>query len=281
MQYWIVCEKVRKIPTSNIYCVWYPSGGFGHFINAILSVYGEGFTRPKKIPTFSKDGNSHALDLVAPAYFKDPETYSFEFRPTSNYSVIIDNGINNESTRFLNFFADAKVIKLCYSDLSWPVVAKTMFTKAMQQSVESELTVDPDAWNHIAPWSQREKYFLFLRDHALRHAWKPDAVSTAIMIEDLLDYDVLRNNIDPELADFELFWEQWHIANKKYFQPVITAQKILQGDFEPVDDVWTQAVVYYQIWCKYGVEVPHNDYANWFTNAQDIVTMLKNLGVEV
>ena len=30
-----------------IYCVWYPSGGFGHFINAVISLYGVDFKRPK------------------------------------------------------------------------------------------------------------------------------------------------------------------------------------------------------------------------------------------
>ena len=32
-----------------IYCVQYPSGGFGHFINAILTLHGVEFVRPKKI----------------------------------------------------------------------------------------------------------------------------------------------------------------------------------------------------------------------------------------
>ena len=27
-------------------CVWYPAGGFGHFVNSILTLYGDGFVRP-------------------------------------------------------------------------------------------------------------------------------------------------------------------------------------------------------------------------------------------
>ena len=29
-----------------IYCVWYPSGGFGHFINAVLTLYSKDFEVP-------------------------------------------------------------------------------------------------------------------------------------------------------------------------------------------------------------------------------------------
>jgi hypothetical protein len=269
------------LTTSKIHCIWYPSGGFGHYINAILSLYGHGFARPKKVPVFSKEGNSHSLDLVAPAYYKEPEKYNFEFDPALNYSVIVDNGINNESLRFRQFFPSARVIKMCYSDFSWPVVAHTMFVKAMNQHLKDELTVDLAAWQEVSTWAQREKYFLFLRDHSLRHAWKPDNKLTTIMIEDLLDYNVLRNRIGVNLDNFEDFWTQWYNANESYFRPVLLAQKILQGQFEPVNDIWTQAVVYYQIWCKYGIEVPHNDYSNWFESYEDIVKMLEEHGVDI
>jgi hypothetical protein len=259
-----------------IYCVWYPSGGFGHYINAILSVYGNGFARPKNIPIFSENGNSHALDLVAPVYFKDPHSYVFDFDPELNYSVLVDNGINNEGTQFQRVFTDAKIIKMCYSNFSWPVVAHTMIFKAMNSSFDSELKTD--AWESSANWATREKYFLFLRDHLLRHSWKPDSVSSSVMIEDLLHYQTLSNKL--EVDNFKPFWHAWKKANKRYFYPVLTAQKILDGNFIPVTDIWTQAVVYYQIWCRYGIEVPHNEYSNWFTSYDDIVKLLHDHGVQ-
>jgi hypothetical protein len=270
---------VIVLTTSNIYCIWYPSGGFGHYINAILSIYGKGFARPQQQPIFSADGNSHALDTIAPIYFHNPKTYQFEFNPDLKYTVLIDNGINNEGTTFQKHFPNANTIKMCYSDFSWPIVAHTMIVKAMNSDFESELSADTDAWNLNEPWVQREKYFLFLRDHMLRYQWRPDLVSTAIMIEDLLDYKMLTKKINVEIEDFELFWQQWKHANQQYFDPVLTAQKILNGDFELVTDIWTQAVVYYQIWCKYGIEVPHNEYSNWFTNYDDIVKLLHDHGV--
>jgi hypothetical protein len=89
----------------------------------------------------------------------------------------------------------------------------------------------------------------------------------------------LRKKINIEIDDFELFWQQWKCANQQYFDPVLTAQKILNEDFELVTDIWTQAVVYYQIWCRYGIEVPHNEYSNWFTSRDDIVKLLHDHGV--
>lgn len=264
-----------------IYCVWYPSGGFGHYISAILNKYGQGFVRPSGSLTLSENGNSHSIELVAPKYFKDPDSYNYNFDPELNYSVLIDNGIDNQGTRFQSFFPEAKIIKMCYDDFTWPVVANTMIVKAMNQHIDSELCVDAGLWHCNEPWAQREKYFLFLRDHAFRQAWKPDSQSKPVMINDLMDYHQLKQSLGVELDDFETFYQDWWEANQQYFNPIIVAEKILQGQFEPVNDVWTQAVVYYQIWCKYEVEVPHNDYSNWFESYEQIVTMLKDNGVEV
>lgn len=272
---------VIALAISNVYCIWYPSGGFGHYINAIVSLFGEKFARPNNSLEFSSDGNSHSLQLVAPVYFHDPKEYSFEFSNDLNYSVLIDNGINNEGTRFKEFFPGAKIVKICYTDFSWPVVAQTMIVKAMSRPIAAELPVDSDNWNSNEDWVVREKYFLFLKDHQLRHAWRPDQISTALMIEDLLDYQKLRQKLSINLNDFDVLHHSWWEKNAQYYQPVLTAKKILNGEFVPVTDIWTQAVVYYQIWCKYGVEVPHNNYSNWFESYEDIVTMLNKLGVIV
>jgi hypothetical protein len=259
-----------------IYCVWYPAGGFGHYVNAVLSNYGQGFAKSKNLPTFADNGNSHLVDLVAPKYYHDPASYQFKFDPNLNYSVLIDNGIDNKGITFKKFFPKAKIIKVCYSDFTWPVVANTMIVKGMHKSLDSVLLDDEKE-----PWAQREKYFLFLRDHSLRSAWKPDVVAQTLMIDDLMDYDTMRQSIGVELENFESFYHAWWHANKQYFLPVLVAQKILQGQFEPVDDIWTQAIVYYQIWCKYGIEVPHNNYSNWFESYEHIVTMLDDHGVKI
>lgn len=249
-----------------IYCVWYPSGGFGHFVNSVLNLYGQGFVRPIKPLTFFKNGSSHNVDYVAPPYLKDQGYYHFEFGP-SNYSLIVDNGIINESKKFIEFFPDAKIIKMCYDDFSWPIVASTMIVKAMKKSIANELPIDSSGWDSCGPWVRREKFFLFLRDHSLRYAWKPDNVSQAINVRDLLDYNTMVEIISSlgiTLEPFNHVWEQWFESNRTYIDPVLKSQDMLQGKWHALDDVWSQAVFYYQIWCKYGIEVPHNDYPNFF-----------------
>ena len=263
-----------------IYCVWYPSGGFGHFINGILTLHGKEFKRPTddKI-TFGPTGDSHGLDLVAPKY---TENYNYEFDSDCNYSVLIDLGINSTSRSFIQHFPTATIIKMCYTDQCWPVVAKTMIVKAMASSIESELAVDTTAWSTDLPWAQREKYFLFLRDHGLRNAWPPEDGINCILIDSLIDYDKLKNLIEragPKLSDFKELWNNWYISNEKYFAPVILAQQIIEKiknhenlELSNITDTWTQAVVYYFIWLEFGKEVPHNDFEIFFKDVDQITT---------
>lgn len=268
-----------------IYCIWYPSGGFGHFVNAILTLHGENFLRPKKeAMVFSSNGNSHALDLLVPKYHNNQWPGS-NFIDNKNYCVLIDNGINDENEQFKSVFPNATVIKLCYSTHSWPIVAKTMIEKAMASNLDDQLPITE--WNNNEPWAYREKYFLFLRDHYLRGHWQRKT-DYNIDVLDLTDYNklfFLLNSIVKTGNFFDL-WSEWHIANQIYINPIYTAQKILSNvankkfdDLTNIKDTWTQAVIYYYIWEKYQFEVPHNDYANWFTNTQEIVKMLEDHGV--
>ena len=271
-----------------IYCVWYPSGGFGHFINAVLTIHGENFVRPTNKLAFSQNGDSHSLNLVVPKYLHECWPGGIEFCNDKNYCVLIDNGIDNESDLFKSKFPDSKVIKICYSDYSWPVVARTMIDKAMKSSIKLQLPTD--RWDTDESWARREKYFLYLRDHPLRYAWRPSDDYT-IYIDNLYSgyedfFKTLNSIVETEYCS--KIWLEWRDANTKYINPVITASDILSlvasGTFQDlthITDIWEQAVVYYYIWLKYNFEVPHNDHSNWFTNTNDIITMLDNHGVSL
>lgn len=270
-----------------IYCVWYPSGGFGHFINAILTLRGQNFVRPQKSLTFSHSGDSHSLDLVVPKYQNECWPSGIEFCDDKNYCVLIDNGINNESSKFRNHFPNALVIKVCYSDYTWPVVARTMIDKAMSSSIEEQLGTE--IWNSSESWACREKYFLYLRDHDLRHAWRKvhqhDQPTFEISVSDL--YHSYRNcfkklNEIAEIRVFEDLWVEWRKANAKYIDPIETAIEILEAvstkhtkDLSHITDIWTQAVLYYFIWLKYKIEVPHNDFADFFTSTDQIQELIQ------
>lgn len=259
-----------------IFCVWYPSGGFGNFVNGILNLHGTNFVRPKNQLAFSSNGNSHSLDHVAPRYFQNQKCYNFEFDTTLNYSVLVDTGIDNENTNFVKFFPGAKVIKICYDNWSWPIVANTMITKALANDLVTTLPID-SRWPSLEPWAQREKYFLFLRDHDLRNSWKPDDNFLTLNISDLLDYNCMREKLttfEIELDDFRSIWKLWFDCNQCYINPVIQSSQMLQGPWHNLSSIWDQAVFYYQIWCEYGVEVPHNQFMNFFQSQQEYNTWI-------
>lgn len=269
-----------------IYCIWYPSGGFGHFINAILTLYGSEFVRPNNSLEFSADGNSHSLELVVPKYLYEVWPGGIEFDDSKNYSVLVDNGIDNETTKFKSVFPTADVIKICYSDYSWPIIARTIIEKAMRKDINEELPIDD--WETDEDWCRREKYFLYLRGHIHRFMWKADPQAHSIDLGQLCDYDELFNALNQiiEIKDFKSTWQEWRIANDKYISPIETSAQIIEWvknrtsqDLSHITDVWTQSILYYFIYLEYKFEVPHNDYAAWFTNTDDIAKMLDTYGV--
>lgn len=268
-----------------IYCIWYPSGGFGHFVNCILSLYGENFIRPSKSSIeFSANGNSHALDLVAPKYQNCRNKYNFDFAPGVNYSVLIDNGINDESISFLDDFVDPCVIKICYDRHTWPVVARTMIEKTMNSTLEQQLPVDFVTSDIVPDWATREKYFLFLQGHKLAHSWTPSLETENLMIDQLFDYWTLCkkfSSINIQVKDFYTVWKQWYQCNQVYIAPVIQAKNVLQSigqrqsrTLNDFDTLWAQAVLYYFLWLEFDREVPHNDYADFFSETDQIIEWL-------
>jgi hypothetical protein len=274
-----------------ITCVWYPSGGFGHFINAILTVYGQNFCRPNNTNyKLSDTGDSHSLDLVAPKWFHDPEQYAFDFTGPERYCVLIDNGINNEGERFQQYFNTASIIRVTYDEYTWPIIAQTLIVKAMRQSLDDQLPLGDADWPVDADWARREKYFLYLRDHPLRHAWRSKHYCQNIGLDYFEDYGLLRSWFflnGYEVADFDDLYQTWWAANAKYFEPLDVARNIKLAlfngsniDLTEYTDLWTQAVVNYSIWQLTEVEIPANDYANWFTNTKEIVTLLQQHGVK-
>lgn len=268
-----------------IYCVWYPSGGFGHFVNAVLTLHGNGFARPKNDVKFSSVGDLHYLDLVLPKYLHN-HNYNYNLEtvdPNTKYSVLIDNGINDESTWFREKFKNSEVIKICYTDRSWPIVAKTSIIKALKSQLDSELTLDNN-WDLSDDWAVREKYFLYLKDHPNRHAWRPSPDSHTLSVESLLDYKLLDESLASfgiNCTDFKSLHSEMLENNSKHFSGYHASAKIINAiktndhiSINDITDLWDQAVVNYFVYLEFGVEVPANTYANWFTNTSEISKIL-------
>jgi len=157
-----------------------------------------------------------------------------------------------------------------------------MIEKTMKSSIDKQLPTDN--WDTSAPWAQREKYFLFLRDHDLRHAWR-STDDSALYIEELYEnYDEFFNIVNSfvKIEQCEDLWMQWRKSNAVYIDPVVIAKNIVgdvlakwSTDLTHIKDVWTQAVVYYYIWLKFGIEVPHNDFADFFSNTKQIIELVE------
>jgi hypothetical protein len=120
--------------------------------------------------------------------------------------------------------------------------------------------------------------------------WRPDNGCITLPIEKILNYQDLKTTLNQwfEVKEFEEFYKSWYHSNNTHFNFYFDCLDIINcldtnfsKDLRGVTDIWTQAVVYYYIWLKFNIEVPHNDYSNWFTNTSDIVTMLKEQGVDI
>lgn len=269
-----------------IYCVWYPAGGFGHYINAIIRHFALELPSPTiEDFSFSDVGDSHAIPFDAPKYSHDSDDYRWCFSDDQDHTVLIDNGINSESNKFVTMFPGCRVIKLIYNDFSWPVIAQTHITKAMHVPLSTQIVPDAGKWNApTADWSIREKFFLYLRDHYLRHRWKPNKDSVNIDVADVYHYDMLRTRlsvINQNIANFSDVHSRWQRVNLQYYNPIFAANAILDSldhnictDLSHITDLWTQAVINYFIWLKYSIEIPANTYADWFDNTTEIHALL-------
>jgi len=272
-----------------IYCIWYPSGGFGNFVNAILSLFGKDFERPEIIDyEFTLDGSSHNFPSKLPSYKNNIE-FTSDIDTSKNTSILIDNGIDDENKKFYLTFPNSVKIKLCYSNISWPVVSQTYIIKAMKSSLEVVLALDQNKWDTLEDWAIREKYFLSLRDHPFRSAWKEDLDCTCIYVEDLRQYKVLKSKLESAgivLDDFQPLWQKWYDANDRYFKPIEQAQSIINAlqsnnnfSLSHITNIWEQAVIYYLLWLTYQQEISHYDYANFFNEVNDIKIWLNSVGI--
>jgi len=283
---WISVEN-NMHQDKNIVCVWYPSGGFGHFIGAVLALHGTDFVRPGNTTyQFGANGNSHSSELTAPKFSASTTNYCFDFSQSDKkYVVLVDPGINNEINRFVEQFPNSQVLKLCYTAATWPIVAHTSIHKAMVSSIQDELAVDLQSWPTEQNWAQREKYFLFLVEHHYRNMWKPEESCHNLLVDDLLDYQTFHNRLGEFgiiPTDFSDLWNTWFRLNQLYIAPVLLARQVVSAvrdrrsmDLSFCQDLWTQAVVNYTIWDQFGLVVPANDFADWFASSDQIVALLE------
>jgi hypothetical protein len=85
--------------------------------------------------------------------------------------------------------------------------------------------------------------------------------------------------------DFYYKWRDQNYHHYAFYYNTIDIWNAIKNktsySLNNVTDLYTQAVIYYFIWLEFNVEVPHNDFSDWFTNTDEIVIMLNKLGVIV
>jgi hypothetical protein len=285
--------------------IQYPSGGFGHTIHVILSMFGKNFACNPLDHKFGIAGDSHQFPELLPKMFNVNEYNVEKFcvmldqvENNKNVTILIDSGISDDTVDFKKIIHPHFSIRICYDDWSWPLLAKMFYTRCMS-AVDSKkyqlidfINPDHDKWpsNESEDWAVREKYFLYLRDHPFRHCWRPVAGCVSLPVEQILNYTSLHITLNQwfNVVEFEDFYKKWYSVNKEHFDFHFACKKIIDQiefnqlvDLSNINDLFDQAVINYYIWLKYNFEVPHNDYAEWFTNTKDITIMLKKYGVSI
>jgi hypothetical protein len=262
-----------------IYCIWYPSAGFGHFINSLLTLRGNNFVRP---PTedflFSEAGDSHELQVTSPKYNSDLVPYKWNFLYHHNHSVLVDYGIIYEEHQgFKKRFPDSKIIKICYNDHTWPILAQRLsIIKELNVTLNQLVGINSDDDD----WFKREKIFLFLKNHGARSRWRPSKDCVNLQVEDIQYLPKLISTVSQAgivLDDISDLHQGWWNANQQYFQSVQIAQQVVDCvnnntdmRLDNITDLWCQGVIYYYLWLTYHQEPPHNDWQHWLQNTQQI-----------
>ena len=253
-----------------IYCVWYPSGGFGHFVNAVLELYGENFKcrDDSKQLNFDATGTSHQYIPTMPKYMWSQGYYDHKFDDNMNYSVLIDNGMRNPDVKWKEFFPGAKIIKICYNDCSWPLIMQTYAIKAMKKS-----TVD----HYQLAAGDRQNYLDLLINSKIRHYYKPDPDCLTLELSDLFEYTAFKNKLESfgiVLSDFEKLWHEWYNANSVYLLPLQQAKQIV-ADVKSsnlrkvtIENPLTQAITLFYLSLEYPDRVLPDKF---FNSIQEII----------
>ena len=264
-----------------IYCVWYPPGGFGHYVNSIITMYGYGFKKPNDTSILiDSKGSSHGTERSAPIYLHDPESYEFEFDSNFHYSVLIDNG-NNTSERFRQFFPGATIIKITYDDWYWPIVARTVVEKASHEDFDQ--FIKGFDWSRCGSIRFQENCVHYIKDHSLRKTFSSDGLEQTLALADVVNYQRLKTRLEQfgiELQDFESKHNEFLEKNAVYIDPVLNSLKLLDdvehqrwSDLSYFDhNPWAQSIVYFYLWKKYNL----TDYSTWFKSCDQLIDTVKN-----
>lgn len=290
--------------SENLLLINYPSGGYGFYFTRLINSFVTNIVKTNDSFEFDQLGTSHLLPLVTGhIHWEQNRTLHIidsKYQPDVNQQKYIlipyCPGIENNITENLKHnFPKAKIIRLCYKDNTWPLIFQNCIVKAGMGNLDTDIKFDDKKFGSSEDWARRENFNFIFNDHEFRNMWKEHSH------ERFLNIDIFEILINPtqclqQVANFigsdTQMMDMLPIKHKQFLKAnpnTITHLKILEiinslnieQDLTHIQQLYSQAVLNFYIQLKFNFVIPTNDYNNWFTNTNEIVTMLQDHGVDI
>jgi len=290
--------------SKNLLLINYPSGGYGYYFTRLINSFVTNVVQTADLFEFDQLGTSHLLPLVAGDIHHEQnrnlysvnDCYQHDIDQQKYILIPYCPGIQNDTTTNLEVnFPNAKIARLCYYDNTWPLVFQNCITKAVVGTLGTDVEFDDKRFGSSENWARRENFDLMFAHHHYRNMWKTHEHVQFLNID---IFDLLTNpqHCLAQVADFingtttnlDLLptrHQQFLNANPntvRHFEILHTVESLkIEKDLTHITNLYQQAVINFYIQTKFNFIIPPNDYADWFTNTKEIVTMLKDHGVDI
>ena len=284
--------------------IQYPSGGYGFYLARLINSFVTNIVSVDDSFSFDHLGTSHSLPLVAGDIHHEQqrtlhstdEKYQSGIDQQKYILIPYCPGIPNDTTdNIKNNFPNAKILRLCYQDNTWPLVFQNCIIKAAVGTLENDVEFDHNKFGSSEDWARRENFSLMFAQHHYRNIWK------AHKHEQFLNIDIFELLANPQqcleqvagfiggtttqLDSLPARHQEFLNANPntvRHFEILRTVESLkIEKDLTGIDHLYQQAVMNFYIQSKFNFVIPSNDYANWFTNTKEIVTMLMDHGAYI
>jgi hypothetical protein len=288
--------------SENLLLISYPSGGYGFYLTRLINYFVTNVVSTTDSFLFDDLGTSHSLPLVVgDIHFEKNRTltvgveaYQFDIDQQKYILIPYCPGINSDNpNNVIDMFPNAKIIRLFYQDNTWPLVFQNCIVKAATGNTEDDIEFDAEIFGSSDAWARRENFELLFKNHHYRTMWKQHDTVLNIDIFTLLtdpqhclhQIAGLINGSVTRMDELAIKHQQFLDANPNTVRHLeildIVKSLAKDQDLSHINQLYQQAVLNFYIQLKFNFVIPSNDYANWFTNTKQIVTMLNNHEVKI
>ena len=260
-------------------CVDYPSGGFGHFIAALLSrSFDSVFDRGGEFLLDSK-GTSHQYPLHYSKWrHRDP---SFELQPKFDFGdkhsvLLVDSGFDNSSDVIFSKIEAPFIIRLCIDDRAKSIVHQTCKIKAEN----SLFNLNGNDWEERELFTLTYHHIDNNHDYYL-NTFSPGSDFFEINISDLFfNFESVKHRLAEVFGqpnnNIDLMHQQMVQSNIDF----IKAEKLVNSFEQSKPINWNEYSIHEQGFFNYWIEKTHNieipvfDYKDWFSSYEDVHELL-------